>query len=117
MNGSPLAVRKLIVGIIALGCLATAASLLILKSDGITNPATSVTMRLGIMLGALWLALPNRDKDIAWQKALVVVIPVIAVLAFVRNWRILLFLLPAAIVVGIAVAFLRPKSRKRPPRQ
>src|SRR5690242_8964549 len=53
MNDSPLAVRKLIVGIISLGCLATAGGLWIFADDPVRNPVVSVTMRLGIMLGAL----------------------------------------------------------------
>ncbi|HEY2251363.1 MAG TPA: hypothetical protein VGH74_09895 [Planctomycetaceae bacterium] len=117
MNDSPLAVRKLIVGIIALGCLATAAGLWIFADDPIRNPVVSVTMRLGIMLGALWLALPRQGESLAWEKCLPAVVAVITVLAFVRgSWRVLIYAIPAAIVVGIAAVFLRPRPKRRPPR-
>ena len=116
MNDSPMAVRKLLVGIIALVCLATAAGLWIFTDDAVKNPVTSVTMRLGIMLGALWLALPRQGQHLAWEKGLPIVVAVIVVLAFVRgSWRVLIYAIPAAIVVGIAAAFLRPRSKRRPP--
>ncbi len=116
MNDSPLAVRKLIVGVIALICLGTAAGLWIFADEPGKNPVTSVTMRLGIMLGALWLALPRQGENLAWEKCLPAVVAVIVVLSFVRgSWRILIYAIPAAIVVGIAAAFLRPRSKRRPP--
>src|SRR5439155_17320322 len=109
MNGSPLAVRKLIVGVLALVCLATAAGLWFLLDEPGKNPATAVTMRLGIMLGALWLALPAQGESIAWQKGLPVIVAVIAVVAFVRNWKVLVYAIPLAIVLGIVAAFIRPR--------
>jgi hypothetical protein len=116
MNDSPMAVRKLLVGIIALACLATAAGLWIFTDEPGKNPVTSVTMRLGIMLGALWLALPKQGEHLAWEKCLPGVVAVIVVLSFVRgSWRFLIYAVPAAIVVGIAAAFLRPRSKRRPP--
>ncbi|MBI3860525.1 MAG: hypothetical protein HY290_01370 [Planctomycetia bacterium] len=117
MNGSPLAVRKLIVGLISLGCLLTAAGMWFLVDDPITNPAVSISTRLGLMLGALWLALPRDGENIAWQKVLPAIVAVIAVLAFFRvNWRILLFLLPIAIVVAVVATLIRPRSKRRPPK-
>ena len=117
MDGSPLAVRKLIVGLISLGCLVTAAALWIFAEDPEKNPATAVTMRLGIMLGALWLALPSRGDSVAWGKALPAILAVIMVLAMIRNWRILVYAIPLAIVVAILAAFIRPRSKPRPPRR
>ena len=116
MNDSPMAIKKLLVGMIALGCLLTAAGLWVFTSDPGKNPVTSVTMRLGIMLGALWLALPKQGEHLAWEKCLPATVAVIVVLSFVRgSWRVLIYAIPAAIVVGIAAVFLRPKSKRRPP--
>jgi hypothetical protein len=113
MDRSPLAVRKLIVGLIALACLVTAAAMWIFTDDPQTNAANAVAMRLGIMLGALWLALPSRGESLAWGKALPAVLAVIAVLALVRNWRVLIYAIPIAILVAIAAAFIRPRSKRR----
>jgi len=114
MNSSPLAVRKLIVGLVALACLATAGILWAFTDDAGTNPLTAVTMRLGLMLAALWLAVPSRGENIAWQRALPAAVALFAILAIVvKNSRILIFVLPAAILAGIALAFLRPRSNRR----
>ncbi len=117
MDGSPLAIRKLIVGILALGCLITAAGLFVFTADGRGNPATAVSMRLGIMLGALWLALPSSGENIGWEKAMPALIAVMVVLAFARNLKFLIYAIPIALAVGIIAAFIRPKSRRRPPRR
>lgn len=115
MNASPLAVRKMLVGLISLGCLITAAVCCYYTEW--TNPVVSVATRLGVMLGALWLALPSQGDNIAWQKGLPVVLAVIVVLAFVKRGggRLLLYVVPAAILVGIAAAFIRPRQKRRPP--
>ncbi len=116
MNWSPLAVRKLIVGVISLGCLLTAASLWAFTADAATNPVNGFTTKLGLMLGALWLAIPGRGESIAWERALPPLIAGLAILAFIsKNSRILIFALPAAIVAGIAIAFLRPRTKRRRP--
>jgi hypothetical protein len=118
MDRSPLAVRKLIVGLIALACLVTAGAFWIFADDPGTNAANAVATRLGIMLGALWLALPSHGESLAWGKALPAVFAVIVVLAMIRvNWRILIYAIPIAIVVAVAAAFIRPRSKPRPPRR
>jgi len=115
MNESPLAVRKLIVGILSLGCLVTAAGVFLFSVEGFSNPVTAVAMRLGLILGAFWLALPSTGESIAWAKA--VPIAVVVAVACVRGGRYLLYAIPIAIVVGIAAAFIRPKTNRRPPRR
>ena len=117
MDGSPLAIRKLLVGILALGCLVSAAGLFLFSADGKGNPATAVAMRLGIMLSALWLALPASGANIGWEKAMPAIIAVMVVLAFARNLKFLVYAIPIALVVGVVAAFIRPKSRRRPPRR
>ena len=115
MNDSPLAVRKMFVGLISLGCLITAVVACVYTQW--TSPVVSVSTRLGLMLGALWLALPKQGDNIAWQKAFPVVMAVIVVLAFFKRGggRMLLYVVPLAIVVGIAAAFIRPRPKRRRP--
>jgi hypothetical protein len=115
MNDSPMAVRKLLVGLMAIGCLITA--VVTVSVSGWTNPIVSVAIRMGLMLGALWLALPNHGDNIVWQKALPVVLAIFAVLAFAKKGggRVMLYAVPAAIVVGIALVFIRPRPKRPPP--
>ena len=110
-----MALKKRIVGILSLGCLI--AAVIVCCYDQWTNPVVAVTSRLGLMLGALWLVLPNQGDNIVWQKAFPVVIAVIVVLAFFKRGggRMLLYAVPAAILVGLAAVFIRPRSKRRPP--
>jgi len=105
----------MLVGLISLICLITAAICCVFTDW--KNPVVAVTSRLGLMLGALWLALPSQGDNFAWQKAFPVVIAVIVVLAFFKRGggRVLLYVVPLAIVVGIAAAFIRPRPKRRPP--
>jgi hypothetical protein len=117
MNPNSMALRKRIVGLLSLVSLLIA--VVSLSFMEWTNPLVSVTSRLGVMLGVLWLALPNEGDNLLWEKAFPVVIAVIGVLAFIKRGggRLLLYVIPAAIVVGIALAFIRPKPRRRPTRR
>jgi hypothetical protein len=45
------------------------------------------------------------------------VIAVMVVLAFARNLKVLVYAIPIALVVGIIAAFIRPRSKRRPPRR
>jgi len=114
MNSSPLAIRKLIVGVLALICLATTAGLWIFSADPLKNPVNSVTTRLGIMLAALWLALPNQGENLAWGRMLPVGLVFIA--ACVRGGKILIIVIPIALFVGIIATFIRPGPKRRPPK-
>jgi hypothetical protein len=115
MNASPMALKKRIVGILSLGCLITA--VIVAGFYDWNSTVVAITSRLGLMLGALWLVLPNQGDNIAWQKFFPVVIAVIAVLAFFKSGggRVLLYAVPVAILVGLAAVFIRPRSRRRPP--
>lgn len=114
MNSSPLAIRKLIVGVLALICLTTAVGLWLFSPDAGKNPLTSITTRLGIILAALWLALPNQGENLAWGKVLPV--GLVIIVACVRGGKILMYVIPIALVVGIIATFIRPGPKRRPPR-
>ncbi len=115
MNGSPLAVKRLIVGLIALSCVGIAAGMWFFAEDPEKSPVTALTMRLGLMLGAIWLALPAKGESIAWQRA--IPIGVVIAVVCVRGGRYLLYAIPIALVVGIVVAFVRPRSNRQRPRR
>jgi hypothetical protein len=114
MNSSPLAIRKLIVGVLALICLTTAVGLWLFSDDAGKNPLTAVTTRLGIILAALWLALPNQGETLAWGKVLPV--GLVIIVACVRGGKVLMYAIPIALVVGIIATFIRPGPKRRPPK-
>jgi hypothetical protein len=112
MNDSSLATRKLLVGVLAIGCLVTAA--IACWNTHWTNPVVAVSSRMGLMLSVLWWALPKKGESIAWDKAFPVVLAIIVVLAFFKRGggRTLLYVVPLAIVVGIAAVIIRPRPKR-----
>jgi len=108
-------VNRAAVGLLALGCLVTAVVL-----TPWTAESSSLAMfqgglaRGGLLAGAVWLAMPGRNQEAAWANLSPATIGGL-LLAFVLTWRIPpRIMIPAAIVVVIAIVMLRPRSRKRP---
>lgn len=106
-----LAEKRNLIGIVALACLATAAGLWIFTVNPVQNQFLAAVSRVGIVLAALWLALPPRGEKLALGRAGPILVAAAILVAL--SGRRLLYLLPAAIVVGVALAFLRPRSRRR----
>lgn len=80
--------------------------------------AGSVLMRLGIALGAIWLALPARAEEINWSQVLTragLIVVGIFVLTRLKA-ALLLRILPMLAGIGFLVYLLRPrpKGRRRP---
>jgi hypothetical protein len=111
VTASQWASKRSVVGGIALVCLVAAAALWIFADNPEQNPLLAAVTRVGIVMGALWLALPRHGESVAWGKSAILLIPAIILVAV--NGRKLLYLLPVAIVVALALAFLRPRSKRR----
>lgn len=110
VNVAQLSAKRNVLGILALVCLVSAAGLWLFTGDPEHNAVLSVVTRVGIVLGALWLALPTVGTSWAWQKAGPVLIIAIALTAFAG--RALRYALPIAIVVAILLVFLRPRPKR-----
>ena len=70
-------------------------------------------LRTGVLLGALWLALPTRTREAAWANVSPVafVAILIAGVAIVARPRVLLFVVPIGIALGVLSVFLRPRPK------
>lgn len=101
----------MLVGCVALACLATAAAMWIFTERPEQNQFLSAVTRVGIVIGALWLALPKEGENVAWGKAAMLMIPALVLVAL--HGRRLLYLLPVAIGVALLLAILRPRARRR----
>jgi len=102
-------VNKVLVGVIALACLAIAAGLYL--SDSEQAGLLAAFWRIGLVMSALWLALPKQGEAFAWERAVPVAVGVIAVLGFAK--RAPLIIIPIAIVVALAAVFIRPRPKRR----
>lgn len=110
MNGADWNDKRLMIGLLALGCLVGAAGIWLFTDQPETNQFLSALTRVGIALGAVWLALPKTGESIVWQKIGPAIVVTIAVLALAR--RMAVYLLPVALVVLLAALFLRPKPKR-----
>lgn len=110
VNVARLAEKRKLVGVMALICLASAVCLWLFTGNPEHNPLLSAFTRVGIVLGALWLALPTSGTSWAWQKAGPVLIIAVALTAVAG--RSLRYALPIAIAVAIALVILRPRPKR-----
>jgi hypothetical protein len=108
-------INRSAVGWIALGCLAAAVGLepWVGESSGLSLWQSALG-RVGIVMGALWLALPGRNQDAPWlslsPKSIAGLL--IALIFTIRvPPRVLI---PGAIFLGVIVVLLRPRPKKRP---
>lgn len=71
-------------------------------------------LRVGLLLGAFWLALPTKSRPAAWANiSPYAVVAIVAALLFVRQMRVFL---PLLLVLGVFAFFVRPRPKKRPMR-
>ena len=109
MSNSDSGIRKSTVGAIAIGCLLMAGGIFLF------SPAHEAVLagfwRVGLMMFALWLALPAKGEKFAAASMLPIIVGAAALIAL--SGRRLLIVLPFLIVIGIAVALLRPRRRRR----
>jgi hypothetical protein len=120
MQKSKTTVSRPLVGCLALGLLGTA--LILSLWPGAVSEAAGATLRaaaarLGIVMAALWLALPSRNRPAAWAKlsATSVATTTMAALALFRvPFR---FLIPITGIVMVLGFVLRPRPLRRPERR
>jgi hypothetical protein len=103
--------RRHVVGILAIAFLAAAgvllASPLFLAEPLVEGDLWSgMTLRLGIVLGALWLAWPQLARLPAWLA--LVVLGVTAAAVFLARQKMTLLVVAAALLVA---ALIRPRPR------
>lgn len=107
-------VNRSLVGWLALGCVGGAAASFFLEADQV-NIWQSILTRVGIVLTALWMALPKDGTLGNWANVSVSTLVgiVLAIFVVARNPR---QSLPMLIVVAVIGYFLRPREKRRPPR-
>jgi hypothetical protein len=105
------------VGIAAVLCLVVALSLQPWAYDSSNLALWQAALgRVGIVMAALWLALPGRNQPAAWAKLSPRVIGLIVVGLIATSRLSLRILLPGAAVIGLLFLLLRPRPKHRPRR-
>jgi len=115
MSDNKVALSRPMVGVLALGCLATAGAIWAIAPDSQeTQLWLAGFIRVGLVLSALWIALPTRTREAAWANVSrgTMIGIVLGVIALARLP--LRVLLPLAVAVSIIGFALRPRAKRRP---
>jgi len=114
MSDEKITVNRPLVGIIALTCLGTALYLFVSESEQPMWLAAFV--RVGLVMSALWLALPSKNREAAWARMSPKTFAgvSIALFALVARPQIMKFMLPLLLVIGVLCYVLRPRGKQRP---
>ena len=108
-------VRRRIIGVIALAMLAAAAILLLLLDGNLADMYGSICLRVGMTLGAAWLAYPQIMLLSAYctpKLLLTILLGGIVVIARPRTFPVVALLIAAVAVLELAGWLLKPL---RPP--
>lgn len=99
--------KRGIVGLLAIGCLASAATLLMI---GTNQGFASALLRVGLLLGAFWLALPTEGRPAAWARVSPLSLGILAIVAaLISRLKFFIPLLLVGFVIGWVV---RPRGRR-----
>jgi len=111
-------INRTLVGCLSLGCLAAALAIALFSRSSSNDMWQGAFLKVGVVLGALWVALPNWSADRPFATAsLWHVMGVLLGLVMLIRLRIpLQLLVPLALVTAFAIRVLRPKPKTRPPR-
>lgn len=108
MSDQDLVRKRTPVGVLAIAFLVGAAVLILFPEHEGTQAAF---LRVGLLLGAFWLAMPTKSRPAAWkplQSKWTVPILIGCGLLLPR----LKFMMPVLAVLGVIAWFARPRSRK-----
>lgn len=98
-------VNRLLVGLIALACLGAAAVIGLV--DTWENLWCAAFVRVGLLMGAFWLALPTKHREAAWANlSPYTLLTALLAVFVVARWK---SALPIVVAVGVLALILRPR--------
>jgi hypothetical protein len=112
VNQTKSTVSRPMVAAIAATCLAAAVGMYFWWPDPFWYGSL---FRVGIVMAVFWFALPGRGRTAAWANISPWALVAIALLVILLP-RMKQMIIPVLIVLALAVIFLRPRRKNRPPR-
>ncbi|MDB5390206.1 MAG: hypothetical protein JWM11_5852 [Planctomycetaceae bacterium] len=73
------------------------------------------TMRVGIVMTALFFVLPKESENARWERLLPIIVGTVLLIAFSK--KMIIAILPMLLVIGVLMTVLRPRDKFRPPRR
>lgn len=99
--------KRGLVGLLALSCVVSATILLIVGGN---QGIASALLRVGLLLGAFWLALPTEGRPAAWARVSPLSLGLLAICAaLISRLKFFIPLLLLGFIIGWVV---RPRGRK-----
>jgi hypothetical protein len=99
--------KRVYVGILAIGFLI--AGLVVFAAHPDREGVQGALLRVGVLLGAFWLALPTKTRPAAWSKVSPLTIGIaVAVAAFLPRLR---YVLPLVAAVAAIAWYTRPRRK------
>ncbi|MBW3541680.1 MAG: hypothetical protein KY476_15535 [Planctomycetes bacterium] len=83
------------------------------ENDSTVRMWQGACLRVGLLMGALWLALPSKNREAAWANFSLPMLALFVgiVVAVAMRPRIAI---PLLIVLGLAALIIRPRAKERP---
>jgi len=115
MTTTEIPINRTLVGWLASGCLACGGLLVLLSQHDASQMWSGAFIRVGVVLAALWMALPTRTREAAWARVPLwkVVSIGLGLLLIVRSRIPLQLLIPAGFIMGGLWILLRPRTKDR----
>ncbi len=104
---TPPPVNRTLVAVIAVVCLAIAA--IVFAVDSERWAVIGAFLRVGLVMGALWFAIPATGGRLGWRIAAPIIVAVAIVAGAVRNARMLVVVVPLLLVIAALMLIFRPK--------
>lgn len=118
MPQGTISLNRTVIGLMALICGIASAVLLGMMATRPENSGLIYTQgglaRMGLVLGALWLAMPSRNREAAWANISPKFLALLLGAAIVMIRIPPRILIPAAIITGVTIIILRPRPKRRP---
>lgn len=111
MSNQQITVSRPLVGAIALVCFVAAGAIGVW--DAWESLWCAAFVRVGLLMGAFWLALPSAHREAAWANvAPSTIIGALLAVFVVARWRAAL---PIVIGVGVIAFLVKPRNRRPRP--
>ena len=114
MNNQSVPINRPLVGIITVACFVAAGVIWQFRLDAENQMWLAGFVRVGLLMGAFWLALPSKGRTAAWANVSPwtlagILLAIFTVVRFPRT------IVPLVLSLGLIGIFLRPKQRARRP--
>jgi regulator of protease activity HflC (stomatin/prohibitin superfamily) len=101
-------VSRPLVGLLAVICVAIAGGVWIVDPE--RTAVIGAFGRVGLVLVALWFALPTASGPMGWRIAAPLVVMFAIVIGLAKNSRVLVILIPLLLAIGLLATLFRPKQ-------